>query len=70
MPMTESKSIFASKTVWGALVAIAAQLLLIAGFTVTPQAQSVAVDVLTQMVGVGGTMFALWGRLVASHKIG
>jgi lysozyme family protein len=70
MPMTESKSIFASKTVWGALVAIAAQLLLIAGFTITPQAQSVAVDILTQLVGVGGTMFALWGRLVASHKIG
>lgn len=64
------KSFFASRTVWGALVAIAAQLLAFAGYSVPADTQTAIVDIVLQLLGIGGAATALWGRLAATHRIG
>lgn len=67
--MTEAKPLFASRTIWGALIAIVAQLMLMSGYSFSSEAQSVATDLVTQLVGVGGAFMAMWGRVVAFQQI-
>ncbi|MEX1206541.1 MAG: hypothetical protein WEB85_14950 [Dongiaceae bacterium] len=64
------KSILASKTFWGALLAIAAGVLGMFGFDLPAADQATLLD----YVGGGGAMvggvIAIVGRVVASKKIG
>jgi lysozyme family protein len=64
-----SKSILASKTIWGAVIALGAQILLLRGYAVPAETQNALVEILMQTAGLGGAILALWGRLVASHQI-
>lgn len=75
--MDQTKSILLSKTAWGAGLAILASLAGIAGYTISPSDQAQAVDLLGQVydivdrvVIIGGSLFAIWGRIKATHKIG
>lgn len=71
--MTETKPILASRTVWGALVAILATL---AGLAVSPDDQAramglfdQALDVWDRLLALAGAALALWGRLRATTRV-
>jgi hypothetical protein len=75
--MDQTKSIFLSKTAWGAGLAILASLAGLAGYTISPLDQAQAIDlmgqvydILDRLLIVGGSLFAIWGRIKATHKIG
>ena len=67
----DRKPWYASKTVWGALIAIAAAIVgAIWQIDVPEEAQASAAELIVAVVsGVGG-LIALVGRLVADTKIG
>ena len=64
------KSILASRTFWGALVAIAAGVLGIFGYSFGTEDQTQIVEYVAGFGGVVGGVIAVWGRIVASKKIG
>jgi len=68
--MTDMKSILASKTVWGGLIAIAAALLGMFGYTVTPSDQVAVVDAIAAVAAAVGGAIAIFGRIVATKRIG
>lgn len=65
------KALLESKTVWGAVISIAASALA-AGrhITISPADQSVLVNMLVDAVSAGGALYAIYGRSVAQKKIG
>lgn len=68
--MNGVKGLFASRTVWGILFSGLALVLNRWGFTVGPEEQATAINVILDiMAGVGG-LYALYGRVVATKKIG
>jgi hypothetical protein len=67
---TDTKSIWASKGVWGGAVAVLAALAGLLGFAVTPAQQIELVEAGALIAsGVGG-LVALWGRISATKRIG
>jgi hypothetical protein len=75
--MDQTKSILLSKTAWGAGLAIVAAAAGMIGYTITPTDQTQALDLFSQIYGIvdrliviGGSAFAIWGRIKATHKIG
>ena len=67
------KSLFASKTFWGALTAIAGilpTLLPLFGFSVSAEDSVGLVQQLGALIAAAGALFAIFGRIVASKKIG
>lgn len=71
--MDSVKNFFASKTIWGALTALASispSLLALIGYNVTPEDASGAIAAI-QAIGVSlGSLVAIYGRVVATKKIG
>lgn len=75
--MDLTKSILLSKTAWGAGLAMLASAAGLIGYTIAPSDQAQALDLLSQLydigehlVVIGGSAFAIYGRIVATHKIG
>jgi hypothetical protein len=68
--MLEMKPWYQSKTVWGALIAIAAPLLGQAGLQVGGTDQAEIADALTALAGTVGGLLALYGRLTATKGVG
>ncbi|MGQ2970569.1 MAG: hypothetical protein ACT6RF_17625 [Allorhizobium sp.] len=68
--MLDLKPWYQSKTVWGALIAIAAPLLGQAGLQVGGAVQAEIADALTTLVGTVGGLLALYGRLTATKGVG
>lgn len=65
-----NKPWWASKTIWGGIVAAAAAVLGILGVTVSPEDQAQLVDTITLVAaGIGGVV-AIIGRLTAKQQIG
>lgn len=75
--MDDPKSLLASRTVWGALIAIAASLAGALGFAVGAAEQAAALSLVDQVLGewdriatlIGGAL-ALYGRVKATRRIG
>ena len=68
--MADVKSILASKTIWGAAMAVLGGVLGFLGFTVNAEDQAALVNQVPEILaGIGG-IIAIWGRIVASKKIG
>lgn len=74
--MTETKSIFSSRTVWGAVVAILAALAGLAGYTVDQAAQDAATGLVDEILAiwdrlavVAGGALAIWGRIAATKAL-
>eukprot|EP01037_Dinobryon_pediforme_P021628 gene21628-22549_t len=70
--MDQTKSFLASKTIWGAGVALVATFAGLAGYSVSAADQSQALDLLTEVLGVwdriaviAGSALAIWGRMDA-----
>ena len=74
--MDQTKSFLASKTIWGAGIALVATLAGLAGYSVSSADQSQALDLLTEVLGVwdriaviAGSALAIWGRVKATHRV-
>lgn len=67
--MTDTKAWYLSKTVWGALVAVAASIAGLAGVHVDAAQQTTLVDAVFQVASAAGGIIALFGRIAASTKL-
>lgn len=67
--MTDTKPWYMSRTVWGALIAIAASIGGAFGIMINEVDQAQLADTALQIVGAVGALFALYGRLAAEKVI-
>jgi hypothetical protein len=68
--MNELKPLVESKTFWGAVMSLAGSGLAAGHYTLTPADAASAVDIIVSIIsGIGG-LVAIYGRVVASKKIG
>lgn len=67
--MVSEKSWFESKTIWGALLAVAAAVAGAFGISIDENAQQGIADALVQLAGAAGALFAIYGRLTATDMI-
>lgn len=67
--MEDAKQWYYSKTVWGALVAIAASALQMKGLALDAADQSAIADGLTAIAGAAGGLLAIYGRVTANAAI-
>ena len=68
--MNELKPLMQSKTFWGAMMALGGSALSAGHYTLSAADAASAVDIVVSLVsGVGG-LIAIYGRVVASKKIG
>lgn len=63
------KNWYQSKTVWGALVAIGASLVRLAGYELGDAEQAELTDLLSTLAGAAGGVLALYGRLTAKLPV-
>ncbi|MDO9417986.1 hypothetical protein [Pararhizobium sp.] len=68
--MVDSKLWFQSKTVWGALLTIAASLATVLGYDISPADQANISDMLMAIIAAGGGLLSLYGRISASKRLG
>lgn len=68
--MFEMKPWYQSKTVWGALIAMAAPLVEMIGLSVDEGMKGELADHMVSLVSAFGGMLALYGRMVATRPIG
>ncbi len=67
--MQTLKPWYASKTIWGSLIAVAAAIASALGFDIDPDSQKDLANVALQIVTVAGSIFAVFGRLSATSQI-
>jgi hypothetical protein len=67
---TGNKSIFASKTFWGAAIAATGAGVNLLGYTVSPADQAATVDAVSALVTAVGSLLAVFGRIRATQAIG
>lgn len=67
--MYDEKPWYASKTIWGALVALLSQLSLFLGVEITAGDQAEILTAGLQIVGGLGALYAVYGRIVADSEI-
>ena len=68
--MDETKALIQSKTFWGAVVALGGAVLMLGHYTLSPADAAQAVDLLSGIAGAVGGLIAIYGRVVATKKIG
>ncbi len=68
--MDETKSIFASKTFWGAIIAALSGLGGVVGINVSPEEQQVLVSAVSAVGLAVGTVLTVIGRMKAEKKVG
>lgn len=67
--MNDTKSPFASKTIWGAALMLISLALNAFGYDLTTEDQALVVETVVTAVGAIGTLLAIYGRLTATRKI-
>lgn len=67
--MDNAKSLFASKTFWGAVIALAGGVGAIFGHTIPATDQASLVDDLSGIATAIGSVVAIYGRMVASTQV-
>jgi hypothetical protein len=67
--MVEEKPWYASKTIWGSLISVAAALAAAVGIGLDQTTQGEIADAMVQLVGAAGALFAIYGRLTATDII-
>jgi hypothetical protein len=68
--MEEYKSLFVSKTFWGAAFAIVSVIAGFFGYVFGPVDQAEVIRIVTDAGALAGSLYAIWGRVVASKRIG
>lgn len=67
---TNQEPWFRSRVIWGSIVAILGGVLQLYGYSFNADDQAMAVDLIGQGITFAGTLFALYGRLVAKKPLG
>lgn len=67
--MDGMKTWYQSKTIWGALIAVAASLAQAGGIEVAADIQAQLADIAVTLAGVAGGLLAIYGRLAAETGI-
>lgn len=67
--MLENKPWYQSKTIWGALIAMAAPLARYVGLDLPLAEQAELADLMTVLAGTFGALLALYGRLTATKGV-
>ncbi len=65
----DEKDWWKSKTVWGAVVALAGALSAMAGVEIDAASSNEAVGALTALAGAAGALVAIWGRFAARETL-
>jgi len=68
--MNEFKALTQSKTFWGAVVALGGSAVTLGHYTLSPADAAQAIDLLGGLAGAVGGLVAIYGRVVATKKIG
>jgi hypothetical protein len=68
--MKEFKALTQSKTFWGAVVALGGSALTLGHYTLSPTDAAQAIELLSGLAGALGGLIAIYGRVVATKKIG
>jgi hypothetical protein len=68
--MSEFKTLFSSKTFWGAFVAILAGALSLFGYHLAEADQVELINSISGLAASAGGLIAIYGRIVASKRIG
>lgn len=69
MTLTGIKKTISSKTVWGGLAAVESGALGCVGYATLSAEQVAAFILLPSIVSIAGGLFAIYGRVVATHKV-
>lgn len=67
--MDMTKQWYRSKTVWGALIAVAASLLQATGIDLAPDVQDDIADLAVAVAGVLGGAWSIYGRISSTTRI-
>lgn len=67
--MYDTKSLFASKAIWGGAVALLAGGATLLGYTVDAESQASIVNLITGAASLVGGLMAVWGRITATKRI-
>lgn len=67
--MENAKAWYLSRTIWGALIAIAASLGSAFGIVITQADQTAIADIALQVAGTAGALVAIYGRISARRSI-
>ena len=67
--MTGIKGFFASKSIWGSIIAMAATILPMLGISFTAADGAEVSGWIEQIIAIGGAALAMYGRVVAKDKI-
>ncbi|MEM8749423.1 MAG: hypothetical protein AAGF28_03935 [Pseudomonadota bacterium] len=67
--MPNYKPWYFSKSIWGSLIAVAAGLTAAFGVEIDDESQSLLLEAIMQLIAVGGSLFAIFGRLTAQSQI-
>jgi multidrug resistance efflux pump len=70
MALYDTKGIFASKTVWGGVVALLAGGTAIFGYSVSETDQASLVEAVSGIASAVGGLIAIYGRVTATKAIG
>jgi len=68
--MDSMKAWYRSKTIWGALIAVGASLLRVAGIELGTEVQADLADIAVTLAGAAGGLLAIYGRISAEMGIG
>ena len=68
--MNEFKTLTQSKTFWGAVVALGGAALALGHYSLSSADAAQAVDLLSGVASAVGGLVAIYGRVVATRKIG
>jgi len=67
---SDTKPWYQSKTIVASLIAVGGVLARLLGHEITETDQAALVDIVTTLATVGGSLFAIYGRVVAGVSIG
>lgn len=65
----ETKAWWASRTIIGAVITLISVILQAMGFNLTANDQATLLDIVVTVLGVGGSILAIYGRVKASKGI-
>lgn len=68
--MNDVKGFFASKTIWGGIIAGLGAIGSIFGFDFGAADQAAAIDAVYNIMTAVGALLAIWGRVTATKTIG
>lgn len=67
--MDDFKPWYTSKTIWGSIIALIAAVASAFGVEIDQHMQSTVVEAALQLVAIGGSILAVFGRMTATTKI-